>query len=146
MGTNKRHKLIDWKRNDKVNIGHNVSQAFDFHDVCRVLLMRMLRRKHKDKQKYPIYSEYDCEAPNEDYPDIQMVINGAVYVWELQTKISESWTEQICKKYKDKADLIIIPLDVINEAWENRIINNLRLNNKLSPIAELEVILVDYLI
>ena len=126
---------MDYKRNNKLNIGHNVTEAFDFHDVVRLLLMKQLRRKNQDV-RYPLYTEFDPLKPNSDYPDIWMKIKKDIYVWELQSKMTPAWTKQIIKKYEE-VNLIIVPLEEIKKEW---------LTKKGDPIKELNKLLEDYVL
>jgi hypothetical protein len=131
-------KLMDFKRNNKLNIGHNVTKAFDFHDIVRLLIMKELRRRHRSE--YPIYSEHDPVNPNEDYPDIWMRLGKDIYVWELQSAISPLWQKNICKRYED-VNLIIVPLNDIYSKW----IKELNLEQK-EPLDVLRKLLDDYII
>lgn len=96
----------DWKRNNKVGM-RNFNESVDFHDVVKLLLVRMLRRRYPDSNKYPIYTEYNPNNPNEDYPDIWMKIKNDIIIWEIQKEITDEWLEKIKKK---KEDVIIVPL------------------------------------
>ena len=110
MGKSRTARLVDWKRNNKVAL-RNFSEACDFHDIVKLLLVRMLRRKHKDSSREPIYTEYNPIEPNENYPDIWMRDKkGDIYVWELQENVTRDWLKQITKKH-EAINLIIIPLD-----------------------------------
>lgn len=104
---------IDWKRNNKVAL-RNFTEGADFHDIVKVLLVRMLRRKHPDSNKVPIYTEHNVQSPNESYPDIWIQINGDIYVYELQEAISEKWTKEITQQYED-VNLIIVDLKKIRK-------------------------------
>ena len=132
--------MVDWKRNDKLNLGHNYTDSFDFHDIARLLIMKMLRRQYPDKSKYPIYSEFDC-LKQDGFPDIQMRIKGDIYVWELQKEITEKWTKEISKKYED-VTLIIVPLIDIEKKWNNKI----KENPIADPLRLLKDILEPYVI
>jgi len=108
-------KICDRKRNNKVAI-RNFNEAVDFHDVVKLMLVRMLRRKNNTIHA-PIYTEYDPEKPLEDYPDIWMRSkNGDIYVWEIQKEITESWKEQILKRH-EAVTLIIVDLKDVEEKW-----------------------------
>ena len=102
--------FADYKRNNRINIGHNFTEKFDLHDVVRLLLMKELRRKHDNSSSTPIYTEYDPDKPNEDYPDVWLRLNGDVYVWEIQSAVTDRWTKAITKQYAD-VNLTIVPLE-----------------------------------
>lgn len=65
----------------------------------------MLRRKHK---KVPIYTEFNPNNPQGDYPDIWIKIGKDVLIYEIQKVITKKWTTQIIEKHPD-ADVIIVP-------------------------------------
>lgn len=109
--------MCDWKRNNKLAI-RNFHESCDLHDLIKLMLMRMLRRKHPKADICPIYSEYDPESPNQDYPDIWMRISHRadtdIYVWEIQENDSKEWENQIVKKHED-VNLIIVRLKEIKK-------------------------------
>lgn len=117
-------KIIDWKRNNKIAL-RNFSEAVDLHDTIKLILVRMLRRRYPNSEKYPIYTEYDPISPNEDYPDIWMRVGGDIYVWEIQESISHTWLEVITERYKNET-LIIVPLKEIQEKWKEKGLKKLR--------------------
>jgi hypothetical protein len=137
-------EIIDYKRIDKVNVGHNITEAFDLHDITRTLLVRMLRRKHPRKNLCPIYTEFDPLKPNEDYPDIWMRIktNGRapkrqeIYVWEIQKGITKEWEKKIIKQYEE-VNLIIVDLNKVEKEWIKQI---------GEPLEALKKILEEYVI
>ena len=96
---------IDWKRNNKIAI-RNFTEGCDLHDIVKIMLVRLLRRRNKG---VPIYTEYDPHKPQEDYPDVWMQIGKDIYVWEIQKDVSREWTTQIVKRYED-VNLVVIPL------------------------------------
>lgn len=98
-------RYFDHKRNNKIAL-RNFSSASDFHDVVKTLLVRMLRREHK---RVPIYTEFNPNNPQKDYPDIWIKIGKDILVYEIQKEITKSWTKQIIEKHPD-ADVIIVPL------------------------------------
>ncbi|MFW6130470.1 MAG: hypothetical protein ACOC56_04725 [Atribacterota bacterium] len=119
--------MIDWKRNNKIAL-RNFNKKCDFHDIVKTLLVRMLRRKHKDNYKTPIYTEYSPNKPNEEYPDIWMRVyegkgksrKAKIIVWELQDKITKDWKNNILKRYEE-VDLIIVPLKDLEKKSEGNL-------------------------
>ncbi len=116
----------DYRRNNKIGL-RNFREKSDFHDLCKTLLVRMLRRVHPDNHNNPIYTEFNPEKPNKDYPDIWMRVKQDIIVYEIQEQVNKKWTEQITKQYED-VDLIIVPLkdvlknwSLIIDKWENPI-------------------------
>lgn len=97
-------RYIDHSRNNKIAL-RNFSESSDHHDIIKTLLVRMLRRKHK---KIPIYTEFNPNNPQGDYPDIWIKIGKDVLIYEIQKEITKKWTDQIIKKHPD-ADVIIVP-------------------------------------
>lgn len=128
----------DWKRNNKIGL-RNFKEASDFHDVVKTELVRMLRRLHKDNHNTPIYTEYNPERPNEDYPDIWIRIKKDIIVYEIQQQITKKWTEQITEKYEN-VDLIIVPLKEVLKNWRQII------NKYENPIDSLREVLEVYVV
>lgn len=133
---------IDWKRNNKIGL-RNFSEAVDFHDLVKTLLVRMIRRNHKKSLTCPIYTEFDPIETNKDYPDIWVELKGALYVWEIQHKVTKQWLNKIIKKYNDFT-LIIVPLKEVHSKWEDRLMHKLLNENKFNPIMELRNVLEEY--
>jgi len=99
--------LIDWKKQDKLQF-RNFNESVDFHDVVKCILMRMLRRKHPNRTRVPIYSEF--AMTDEGIGDIWMRDEyGDIYVWEIQERITKKWNRMIVKRYEE-VNLIIVPL------------------------------------
>jgi len=128
----------DFKRNNKVGL-RNFNEKVDFHDIVKTEIVRMLRRLHKDNHNIPIYTEFNPERPNDDYPDIWMRIKKDIIVYEIQEEVSEKWTNQILKKHHD-TDVIIIPLKEVLENWR-KIINKYQ-----NPIDSLREVLEVYVV
>ena len=112
--------MIDWKKNNKIAL-RNFSEAVDFHDIVKALLVRLLRRNYPDSSKYPIYTEFNSVEPNQSYPDIWMKVKNDIYVWEIQEQITAKWKEQITKKYED-LNLIIVNLKDFKKQINDKII------------------------
>ena len=128
----------DWKRNNKIGL-RNFKEASDLHDCVKTELVRMLRRLHKDNNAVPIYTEYDPEKPNQDYPDIWMRIKHDIIVYEIQETVSQKWSKQIQKKYCD-VDLIIVPLKEVLTNWRSI------MNKYKNPIDSLREVLEVYVV
>jgi len=135
---------IDFKRNNKIAL-RNFSEAVDFHDLVKTLLVRMIRRNHKNSLRCPIYTEFDPLETNKDYPDIWVELNGALYVWEIQEKVTKEWMKKIVKRYDDFT-LIVVPLKDVFSDWEDRMLYPLINEHKFNPIRELRRVLEDYAI
>ena len=79
-----------------------------FHDCVKLILVALLKEKHKNTE---IYTEYNPSNPNDSYADIYIKLKDWTYIFEIQKEISESWLKQIQEKYDlPKTDLIVIPL------------------------------------
>jgi hypothetical protein len=129
---------IHWDKLDKCNIGHNATESFEFHDLCRFLLMKMLRRRYKNKEKYPIYSEFH-PTRKEVIPDIYLRVKDDEYIWELQKDCNDKWTMEINSKYENE-NLFIVPLKPLEKKWKEEV------KNGEDPIASLKNLLIVYLI
>jgi len=128
----------DFKRNNKIGL-RNFKEASDLHDCVKTQLVRMLRCKHKDNHNVPIYTEFNPERPNEDYPDIWMRIKQDIIVYEIQETVSKKWSKQIQEKHRD-VDLIIVPLKEVLIEWRSKI------NKYKNPIDSLREILEVYVV
>lgn len=107
---------MDFKRNNKIAL-RCFSESQDFHDIVKTLLVRMLRRKHKDAF---ITTEFNGEIPNKTYPDIFMQIKNQKYVWEIQKEYSENWQKKIELIYLDfDITPITIKLKHLEKKWLN---------------------------
>ena len=133
-----------WSRNNKIGL-RNFKEASDLHDILKTQLVRMLRRKHKDNHNVPIYTEYNPERPNEDYPDIWLKIKQNIIVYEIQEQVSEKWTKQILKKYED-VDLIIVPLKEVMKNWLIKMFPTEGDDIEINPIKSLREVLEVYVI
>ena len=128
----------DFKRNNKIGL-RNFKEASDLHDCVKTQLVRMLRRKHKDNHNIPIYTEFNPERPNDDYPDIWMRIKQDIIVYEIQEIVSKKWSYQIQRKHCD-VDLIIVPLKEVLRNWR------LIINKYKNPIESLREVLDVYVV
>lgn len=124
-------------RNKSVSV-RNLSESSDFHDVCKMLLRRMLGRKYK-KAEY-IYTEHNPDKPNEDYPDITLKVGKWIYVIELQKEVTKEWVNQILEKHNDST-LIIVELKKIHKEWIDEILFHTKEDLKFDPIDLLRRIL-----
>lgn len=131
--------MIDWKRNNKVAI-RNFDINVDFHDLVKLLIVKMLRRRYSDSSRFPIYTEFNAEEPNESYPDIWMRIKQDIVVYEIQDKITENWKKKIEKKYEIN-NLIIVPLQTVWKEWKE-----LSEKTEFNPIENLRKVLEKYII
>ena len=102
--------MIDWKRQDKV-VMRNFAESVDHHDICKIILMRLIRRKHPDKKNVAIYSEFpegkavaDVWVRHRRGKD-----KGSIYVYELQKKYSDKWLKA---KMKIHEDVNFIPIEL----------------------------------
>ena len=134
---------MDWKRNNKINVGHNLSAAFDFHDVVRTLIVRKLRRNYPDNFKIPIYTEYYPEKSL--MPDIYIKIKNKVYIYEIQEQMNSDWITKLLKSYEND-DVIIVPLKTLKEKWLITLRVLIRDDGDFDLIKELNKLLDDYVI
>ena len=98
--------MIDWKKQDKLQM-RNFLDSVDFHDICKLILMRLLRREHPNRQKAIIYSE---EKRGNNVWDIWMrTEKKEIYVYELQENWSKEWE---LKKTKDNPDINVVSIQL----------------------------------
>lgn len=102
-----KQQLVNHNKNNSVKC-RNFTEPNDLHDTIKLLLVRMLRRKHPNNN-IPIYTEFDPINPNDDYPDVWMRVKQDIYVYEIQNKITKAWTKRIMQQYED-VNLIIIDM------------------------------------
>lgn len=88
-----------------------------FHDVCKIILVSLLKEKHPNTL---IYTEYNPDNPNSSYPDIWMKIKNRRYVFEIQKDLNKKWLKDIQEKYDlPNYDLIIVPTnDLPSDVWD----------------------------
>lgn len=129
---------------DNVKV-RNANQSCDLHDIVKILIVRILRRKYPNKQNCHIYTEYSYESPNEYYPDIELWLKEKHNkpfrrtIIEIQDKVSKKWIKKMNERYTD-IDWIIIPLKEVEEEWKEALSNK-----KINPIQVLGKILGVYL-
>lgn len=99
--------MIDYKYINKV-IVRNLSEASDKHDIVKMQLYRMLRRKYPNKE---VYTEYPLER---EIPDIYYKIKDKIFVIEIQKEVTKEWTKKILERYGD-INLTIIELDNVSD-------------------------------
>lgn len=108
-------KIIDWKKQDKC-VFRNFDEAVDHHDIVKALLMRMLRRKHPNRRKVSIYSEFAMS--DRGIGDVWMKDEHSdIYVYEIQKDINKHWIKSIHERYQD-VNLIIVPLKKMPKTFE----------------------------
>jgi len=120
---NKKMVITDFKRNNKIGI-RNFTDASDFHDLVKLLLVKILRRKHQDNNATQIYTEYSPTSPLGEFPDIWMSLRERnktkIVVYEIQKEITKYWTERVQNRYEN-CDLIIVPLKEVLKEWKDNI-------------------------
>ena len=114
--------LINWDEQFKLRtVDCNIKR--DKHEVCKLLLLRKLIRKHKSQKQYiKIYTEFEvsegiiCDLYFEHYK------NKEKYAYEIQKDMSVS--KKKIEKYKEwedmffSTDLIIIDLNKLSDKIE----------------------------
>lgn len=138
----------DHKRLDNVRI-RNSHPKIDLHDIVKIMLVRMFRKKYPNKNNCHIYTEFAHEAVNEYYPDIEIWLKEKYnkpmrrIVIEIQNNVTKQWVNKMNKRYEDD-DWICIPLKEIKNRWEDRLMNNFTINKKFNIVEDLRTILEDY--
>lgn len=130
---------INFNEQFKIRLSNNSSEAMDFHDVLKLLLVRKLKRRFKGNHYVKIYTEFPLEG-FQLIPDIYIEDskNKAVYCYEIQKELTPHYEKIKSDQYKkyeeslylfNSLDFIIIPLkrcpkdfDKMNEFLEDYII------------------------
>ena len=86
--------MINYKYLNKVPV-RNLSKSSDKHDIIKMLLYRMIRRKYP---KAEVYSEYPL---GNEIPDIYYKLKKDIYVLEIQKEINAGWVKKIIDRYGD---------------------------------------------
>ncbi len=110
--------LINWNEQFKIRVT-NCDISRDKHEVCKLLLLRKLLRKHKHEKQYiRIYTEFEvkegviCDLYFENYKTKEKI------AYEIQKDMSKQ--KEKLEKYKNwkdhffKTDLIIIDLNKLS--------------------------------
>jgi len=126
--------MIDYKRNNRVKC-RNFNEACDFHDVVKLLIVRMLRREHPDHKNCQIYTEWNSEAPRENFPDVQMILTRRkivkviqdgkvrrisrkqpveIVIYEIQKNVTKRWIKEITETHEN-VNLVIVPLKKLSK-------------------------------
>lgn len=117
---------IDWNENNKIRLASS-DESMDKHDLIKTLIVRMIRRKHKSELGYvTIYTEHCVRKGKEErFCDVyyENIKTKEVYCYEIQKNISQKWSEETNKFYKDldqtlffscqnikTVDLVIVPI------------------------------------
>ena len=90
----------DWENLYKVKIG-NSDEAFQKHEVVKLLLVMKILRKNKRKHFLRIYTEFELE--NKKKPDVYVedLKNKSILIYEIQKDYSPSWIKETTKAYKN---------------------------------------------
>ena len=105
--------LINHKENNKLRI-RNADKSFTKHELVKLLIMIMSRRKHKDAG---IYSEWTID--NGDIIDVFVEYKNNKIYYEVQKEVSKQWTAQIIDRdYKEGICTTIIPLKTLSDNIE----------------------------
>ena len=111
----------DWENLYKVKIG-NSDEAFQKHEVVKLLLVMKILRKNKRKHFLRIYTEFELE--NKKKPDVYVedLKNKSILIYEIQKDYSPSWIKETTKAYKNyevyNFTVDFIPID-LNDCPEN---------------------------
>jgi len=98
--------MVDWNKQDRFQM-RNFNESVDHHDICKIILMRLLRRKHTNRNKCLIYSE---KEDGDNVWDIWVrTENGDIYCYELQKNYSKAWELKLTEDNPD-VDVVVIKL------------------------------------
>jgi hypothetical protein len=106
----------DWDNLFKVKISNIVDESMDKHDIVKLLLVRKILRKYKQRTFIRIYTEK--ELSNGTIPDVYFedIKNKAIVCYEIQKELTNEYTRKKVEQYKNyevpymTCDLVIIPL------------------------------------
>lgn len=133
----------DWKLNNSVKV-RNTHPSVAFHDVIKLLMVRLIRRKNPDNNILGIYTEHNFDDPNSSYPDIMVkahytrnsIKQPKDTIYEIQETYSEEWLKKLETQYEG-VDVVPIKLKLIAKKMKDK--HNIDIKDvidKLSKILE----------
>ena len=115
---------ILWNEQFKIRMSQALKSR-DKHEVAKLLLVRMLIRKHKSEKQYiRIYTEFEISEGIITDVYFENYKNKEKISYELQENMSKNIIEKKIEKYKSwtdpfcTTDLIIVPLKELPEDIE----------------------------
>lgn len=112
---------INHRENCKMRI-RRFDSAFDKHEIVKLLIMILSKRKYKD---VGVYSEFPM--PNGDIPDVVIDFGDNLILYEVQKEVSTQWIERI--KNRD----FELPLKILKNV-DTQIINLNELSDNLPEL------------
>ena len=115
--------MIDWENLNKVKLASS-DESEDKHDIVKLLLVRMLLRKHRNEKNYiRIYTEFNVNKKRRCDIYFENIKTKESYIFEIQKSITNKWLIQTRKDYKEEleqqylmtTDLIIIDLNKLSD-------------------------------
>jgi len=102
----------DWENLFKIKLG-NSDEAFQKHEVVKLLVVMKILQKHPKRNWVRIYTEFTLE--NGLRPDIyfENLREKSVIVYEIQKQLSPEWLKTKTKQYKDYVVPLFLPIDFI---------------------------------
>lgn len=106
----------EWDNLFKIKLSNIVEESMDKHDVVKLLLVRKLLRKYKQRTWIRIYTEK--ELSNGVIPDVyfESIKDKSIVCYEIQKELTNEYTRKKVEQYKNyevpymTVDLVIIPL------------------------------------
>jgi len=115
--------MIDWQNINKVRLASS-DESMDKHDIVKLLLVRLLLRKHKNEKNYiRIYTEFNIKENKKCDVYFENLKEKASYIFEIQKGITNKWITETKKAYKEEldsklimtSDLIIVDLNKLSD-------------------------------
>ena len=115
--------MIDWQNLNKVKLASS-DESMDKHDIVKLLLVRMLLRKHKHEKNYiRIYTEFKINKDKVCDIYFENIKKKESYIFEIQKKITNEWLKETREAYKKElemqivmtTDLIIVDLNKLSD-------------------------------
>ena len=103
--------FVNWKEQFRVRVSSNSNSPIsqNKHDIVKVVIMQCILKKHKNRNRQLVYSEYDIG--NGKVADVYHQDNELQIGYEVQYNIDKRWINETIKKYDEcGVQLVIIPL------------------------------------
>ena len=93
--------MIIWSELFKIRLASSI-ESMDKHEVVKLLLVRMLLRKHrKHKNFIRIYTEFPLGEEIKCDVYFENTRTKEAYAYEIQKNYSQKWLKDRVKRYKD---------------------------------------------
>ena len=108
------HKNIDWNNLGKIRLKNSDKESFIFHDIVKLIIVKLILNKSKNRNHQFIYTEYKFNGRICDILHYNRLTKEEI-VYEIQSKITSSWIKETTDYYKNlDVDLVIIDLNKLS--------------------------------